>query len=172
MNTTRDLLCERAIVFLTNHVALSDAHSRKPRLMHAMRVGMFVYNRGWGDEIVVAGFLHDTIEWEGVTADIIADEFGTQVTSIVLANTRDRTHEHVVEDMIRRCVACGKDALIVKVADIIDSFMWYTAQRNTHELIHHCAKTAQIILKYKPQEWQDEIFDELTAWQEKCNDWI
>lgn len=165
MDVITDIACEKAIKFLAKDVALAESHSRKPRLMHAMRVGMYLYDRGYAKEVVVGGFLHDTVEWEGVSTETIKDVFGEQVLSIVLANTKDRNNKNVVDDMVLRCVMCGKEALIVKTADIIDSFMWYVAQNNTKELKEHCVKTAEAIFDHKPREWKDDIYDELYKWQ-------
>lgn len=165
MDVATDIACEKAIKFLAKNVALAESDSRKPRLMHAMRVGMYLYDRGYTKEVIVGGFLHDTVEWEGVSTETIRDAFGEQVLSIVLANTKDRNSNNVFDDMITRCVMYGKDALIVKTADIIDSFMWYVAQNNTKELKNHCIKTAEVIFDRKPQEWRDDIYDELYKWQ-------
>lgn len=170
MNVKTDILCEKAIMFLSKYSKLSEINARKPRLMHAVRVGMYLYDHGYGDDIVVAGFLHDVIEWEGVTIDMIDERFGEYVRSLVLANTKDRTHGHPVDDMIKRCVACGEDALIVKAADIIDSFVWYMDQKNDDELQNHCVNTAQSIMMHKPERWRDKLFDELTMWRKKCDD--
>ena len=165
MDVITDIVCEKSIKFLAKNVTLSENDSRKPRLMHAMRVGMYLYDRGYTKEVIVGGFLHDTVEWEGVSTETIRDAFGEQVLSIVLANTKDRDSNNVVDDMIARCVMCGNEALIVKTADIIDSFRWYVAQNNTKELTDHCVKTAEMIFHYKPQEWKDDIYDELYKWQ-------
>jgi len=69
--------------------------------------------------------------------------------------------------MIERCIQSGEDALIIKAADIIDSFKWYSKQNNIEELRNHCLKTANIIFKLKPDDFNDEIFQELKFWQEK-----
>lgn len=167
MNRETDILCEKAIKFLAEHISYAEQNSRKPRLMHAMRVGMYLYERKYDNEVVVAGFLHDTIEWDGVSAGVIKDAFGENIMSIVLANTKDRDAENIIIDMIKRCITCGKNALIVKTADIIDSFNWYTAQNNTEELTQHCLRTAQVIMQYKPENWQGDVFEELMKWQEK-----
>lgn len=69
--------------------------------------------------------------------------------------------------MIQRCVQNGQDALIVKTADIIDSFKWSSSQNNEDELRNHCVKNANAIFKFKPEDFDDKIFNELQSWQER-----
>jgi (p)ppGpp synthase/HD superfamily hydrolase len=168
MDVITDVLCEKAIKFLGEHVPFAGHNSRKPRLMHAMRVGMYLYGRKYASNIIIAGFLHDMIEWEEVKTSMIQDHFGEEILELILANTKNREIQDVDErnsDMIKRCVHSGQSALIIKTADIIDSFVWYQSQNNENELQNHCIKTAEMIFRYKPHEWEDDIYDELAKWQ-------
>ena len=168
MDVITDVSCEKAIKFLTRNVPFAENNSRKPRLMHAVRVGMYLYGREYEKDIVIGGFLHDVIEWEGVKKSIIQAEFGEHILRVILANTKNyeiHDADKRVDDMIQRCVQCGQDALIIKTADIIDSFAWYKSQKNDNELQNHCLKTTEMIFRYKPQEWEDNIYDELEKLQ-------
>ncbi|MBI96134.1 hypothetical protein CL656_03215 [bacterium] len=60
----------------------------------------------------------------------------------------------------------GQDALIIKTADILDSFKWYSDQNNQSEL-KYCVRNANAILKFKPDNFNDKIFDELKIWQQR-----
>ncbi len=60
----------------------------------------------------------------------------------------------------------GQDALIVKAADILDSFNYYTAEQNADQL-QYCLRNAKAIFQYKPDEFKDKVFDEIKAWMEK-----
>lgn len=154
---------------LVQHFPLSDESSRKPVLFHDIRVGVYLYNHKYSGDVVLAGLLHDAIEWSDVTRDLMRDEFGEAVLKLVLANTKDDSIEDKYErtsELIRRCVENGQDALIVKTADILDSFRWYESQENIGEL-KYCMRNANAIFRYKPDDFHDNIFDELKVWKEK-----
>lgn len=160
---------EKAVRFLATHMPLSDENSRKPILFHDIRVGVYLYENGYSQDIVLAGILHDAIEWSDVTEQMLKEEFGDTVAGLVLASTKDDSIEDKEEktaELIQRCIQNGKDALIVKTADIIDSFKWYSSQDNKGEL-QYCMRNANAIFKYKPSDFQDRIFDELKSWQNK-----
>jgi len=70
-------------------------------------------------------------------------------------------------ELIGRCVSTGEDALIIKTADIIDSFKWYESQGNEDQLVNYCIKNAKLIFEYKPVEFDDKIFNKLKSWQNK-----
>ncbi len=117
----------------------------------------------------MAGLLHDAIEWSSATEDMVRDEFGATALRLVLANTKDDTIEDKYEktdELIRRCVKNGQDALIIKTADILDSFKWYASQDNQGEL-GYCMRNANAIFRYKESDFVDPIFDELAIWKEK-----
>ena len=161
---------EKAVRFLAEHMPVSDENSRKPVMFHDIRVGVFLYERGYKREIVLAGVLHDAIEWSGANQEMVQKEFGDEILKLVLACTKDDTiidKKKKTEELIRRCIENGQDALIVKTADIIDSFKWYAGQNNIDELTNHCMKNAEAISAFKPNEFDDKIFEELKAWQDK-----
>ncbi len=162
---------EKAIRLLSKHLPVSNKQSRKPILFHNIRVGVYLYENKYKEDIVISGLLHDSIEWSDITEKIIENEFGHRILEIVLANTKDDTiqdkHEKTNE-LIQRCVSCSMDALIVKTADILDSFSWYEMQNNQEEL-GYCVRTAHAILKYKPSKFNDKIFSELKSWADKYN---
>jgi hypothetical protein len=79
-----------------------------------------------------------------------------------IVDKKEKTNE-----LIQRCIQNGQDALIVKTADIIDSFKWYASQNNEDELKNHCVKNADVIFKFKSAEFDDKIFIELKMWRDK-----
>jgi ATP-dependent RNA circularization protein (DNA/RNA ligase family) len=100
---------------------------------------------------------------------MVKDEFGENVLKLVLANTKDDTIKDKYEkttELIQRCVKNGQDALVVKTADILDSFKWYASQDNIEQL-KYCMRNANAIFKYKENDFVDPIFDELKTWKEK-----
>ncbi|MFH1508888.1 MAG: HD domain-containing protein [bacterium] len=169
MSKPLNIKFEKAVRFLAEHFPVSDESSRKPVLFHDIRVGVYLYENGYSEEIVLAGLLHDAIEWSDVTEEMLRKEFGDRVLKLVLANTKDDCIEDKVEktdELIKRCVKNGQDALIVKTVDIIDSFKWYESQDNKEEL-NYCMRNANAIMKLKPEDFDDKIFEKLKKWQDK-----
>ena len=77
---------------------------------------------------------------------------------IVKANSKNPslTKEEVLEDIVKRCSDYGIDAMIVKITDVYDNFLFYKKINNIPE-IERCKKLANLILKYK-QNYDDKIF--------------
>jgi len=161
---------EEGVRFLAAHVPPSDENSRKPVLFHSIRVGVYLYENGYSKDIVLVGLLHDTVEgWTTATEKEVREKFGDEVMRLVLASTKDYSIEDSGErtiELIKRCVESGQDALIVKGADTLDSFKWYTSQNNEKEL-QTCMKTTNAIFEFKPDNFTDKIFVELKKWQSK-----
>lgn len=167
MDTSLDIEFEKAVRMLVESMPPSEDGSRKPVLFHDIRVGTYLYRKGYPREIVLAGVLHDAIEWSGITEDMIRDGFGENILRMVLANSKNRSigdSDKRISDMIGRCVAIGEGALIVKAADTIDSFEHYTKTNNQKELSGHCRKIARTILEHLPADFHDPIFSDLRIW--------
>jgi len=63
-----------------------------------------------------------------VTAEEIRSEFGTEVAAIVEAATFDESIDDYLDrhyDIYRRCFELGRDAVLVKAADILDNSDYY-----------------------------------------------
>ncbi|NTW45723.1 MAG: HD domain-containing protein [Candidatus Moranbacteria bacterium] len=167
MNASIDVEFERAVRALAERMPVSEEGSRKPILFHDIRVGVFLYGKGYSRNIVLAGLLHDALEWSDMSEEALRDGFGEDVLRIVQANSKDRTIEDSrerIDDMVRRCAEVGEDALIVKTADTIDSFEHYTKTGNTGEIERHCMPIAEAILRLKPHNYQDAIYEDLHPW--------
>lgn len=63
-----------------------------PYIEHPKRVAETLDREGFKDELVMAAYLHDTIEDTPVTAADIEQAFGPEVLRIVLANTENKNH--------------------------------------------------------------------------------
>ncbi|MFA6973471.1 MAG: HD domain-containing protein [Parcubacteria group bacterium] len=167
MEKSLDIEFEKAVRMLAEHFPVSEEGSRKPVLFHDIRVGVYLYERGYARDIVLAGVLHDALEFSDITEQMLREEFGDNVLKIVQANSKDRSiqdSDERIEELIRRCAAAGQDALIVKAADTLDSFQHYTKTDNQAEL-EYCAKTTVAIFKYKPEDFNGAVFSEIRKWQ-------
>lgn len=160
---------EKAVRLLVEHLPISDTTTRKPIIAHDIRVGVYLYEKGYSHDIVLAGLLHDLFENSTYNPEALKQEFGDNVVRLVQANSKDESvgKGERNEEMIERCVENGQDALIVKVADTIDSFNYYSRVNNQEQLQNHCLKIADLIFKYKPADWDDKIFAELKERQSK-----
>lgn len=161
---------KKPLRLLAAHLPVSRDDSRKPILFHGTRVGAYLYENGYAEDIVIAGVLHDAIEWSDISEQVLREEFGDYIAKLVLASTKDDSivdKEEKTTELIKRCVDNGQDALIVKTADIIDSFKWYTVQNNKEE-IGYCMRNANAILEFKSVNFDDKIFSELRNWRDKC----
>lgn len=161
-NTELELKFEKTVQLLCKYMPVGKER-RKPLLMHTLRVGMYLYERNYSSDIVLAGLLHDILEWTESPDETIQDEYSNNVYAIVKANTKDRGIVDPVErrrEYIDRCVAVGKDALIVKAADTLDSYRFYTSVNNPEE-VSRSVDIAKTILEKLPIDVDDPIFDEL-----------
>lgn len=160
---------EQAVRLLGEHLPISQEDSRKPALFHDIRVGVYLYEQEYSPNIVLGGLLHDALEWSTITEELLKTTFGDAIAQLVRANTKDDSildKQEKTNELIKRCVENGQDALIIKAADIIDSFKWYSNQDNTDQLTY-CIRNANAIFKFKPDNFEDKIFIELKKWQDK-----
>lgn len=74
-----------------------------PYIEHPIRVAKTLEKAGFSEEVVMAAYLHDTIEDTTVTTADIEKAFGPEVLQIVLANTENKNHtwesrkQHTIE---------------------------------------------------------------------------
>lgn len=118
-----DYELDRALVFMARTID-ACGHNPKPLVLHSTRVGMALYNYGYGRAVVLAGVLHDLIEDTTLPPEQIGQEFGHEVLRLIEANTFDASIADKLErarEMYARCLAVGKDALLIKAADTLDN---------------------------------------------------
>ncbi|USZ70020.1 HD domain-containing protein (plasmid) [Halorussus salilacus] len=118
---------ERAVQYLVQSFE-SSGNNPKPVVLHSTRVGMDLYDRDYGKNIVISGFLHDLLEDTDVTSDEIRSKFGKDVANIVEATSFDENIDDYLErhyDIYKRCFELGRSAVAVKAADILDNSDYY-----------------------------------------------
>ena len=131
----------------------------KPTIFHSIRVGTYLYEKGYAEDISIAGLLHDILEDTDVTEVEIQDLYGENVLAIVKANTKDMkitNKEERNKDLIMRCIASEK-ALIVKCADIMDNYRYRVRRKNIPE-IERCTMLTKMIRENIPESYKDKIF--------------
>jgi (p)ppGpp synthase/HD superfamily hydrolase len=155
---------EQALKLLCAH-AKERPGKQKNLLLHAVRVSQHLYQKEYSVDIVIAGLLHDIIEWTDIEEEVVEGVFGTHILEIILATTKDRSIEDPIlrrEEMVARCVKTGKEALIVKAADTLDSYQFYTAVGDKKE-IDRAVTIVKLLVDYLPEGMVDPIFDKLRA---------
>ena len=160
---------ERTIVYMVKRMQEGEENSSSV-ILHSIRVGMFLYDHGYGLEIVQAGFLHDIIEDSPATKEEVAKEFGEVVAGLVEVVTHDDSIKDKVErgkQALDNALNYGKNAVAIITADNIDSLDYYCYGRdqvydkwvadNAHYYLEKFAKHLTddkmfILLKLKLQE--------------------
>lgn len=151
---------EKALKMLIEH--FPEEAQKKPIIFHSIRVWSYLWSHNYSEDIQIAWLLHDALEDTDISPAMIEEEFGTHVVTLVQANTKNMNLEKSarLEDIVRRCNQVGEDALIVKLADVYDNFLYYTRENNLPE-IERCKSFARLIQKYKNEKYTDTIFDRI-----------
>jgi len=151
---------EKALKLLLKH--FPNEILKKPTLFHSVRVWSYLWYNKYSEDLQIAWLLHDSLEDTDVSESEIEQEFGMHVLSIVKANSKDMKLDKSerMNDVVRRCSLYWQDALIVKVADIYDNFVFYSREWNIAE-IERCQSLARLVDKYKNEKYTDSIFDKI-----------
>lgn len=167
-----NLEAEKAIRLISKYFQKSSLKDKKFRLFHSIRVGTYLYENWYKKDIVIAWFLHDIIEFTKISKNEILNEFSKEIYELIIANSKNdsiKDSKKRIDDLIKRTCLHWNDAIIIKCADLIDSFKWYTQIEENKELINRWIQNIKAILKYKPNWFDDKIFDELMIWYKKYN---
>jgi (p)ppGpp synthase/HD superfamily hydrolase len=122
-----DSAIEKAITFLVTADSTSG-HNPKPVIVHSIRVGFYLFKKEYSEPIVLAGILHDILEDTKVTGKDLEKAFGEQVTKLVKANSFNvgiKDYQERYQNVFERCRSTGKEAIIVKAADILDNAIFF-----------------------------------------------
>lgn len=149
---------EKAMKILIEY--FPEEKMKKPTLFHSLRVGTFLWNKNYSEEIQIAWLLHDALEDTSMTEKVISELFWENVLQIVQVNSKNMKLEktEILEDIVKRCSEYWEKALIVKMADVYDNFLFYKKTENIAE-IERCKKLSRFIQKYKKEEYSDTIFE-------------
>jgi (p)ppGpp synthase/HD superfamily hydrolase len=67
------------------HAAQKREVDDAPFILHPLEVAMLLHGRGYDDDVVAAGALHDVVENTNATVDDLRARFGSRVASLVAA---------------------------------------------------------------------------------------
>src|SRR3954469_17438770 len=95
---------------------------RAPFILHPLEVASLLNGRGFDDEVIAAGVLHDIVENTAASVEDVALRFGARVASIVSAVSEDESIEDYAArkaELLSRAIAGGIPARAVYAADKI-----------------------------------------------------
>ena len=95
-----------------------------PYIVHPFAVGRILAVAGCAQELVIAGFLHDTVEDTMVTLDEIRKRFGDRVARLVCAVTesdRSAPWRQRKQETLDKLRCADDDVLMLALADKIDN---------------------------------------------------
>lgn len=142
-------MIEKARIFATAaHAAVGQMrkYTNEPYIVHPTEVANMVRGvSGTTPEMISAAYLHDVIEDTNITADTLREEFGDEITELVLWLT-DVSKPEDGNRAVRKAIDLAKVALAppnaqtIKLADIIS---------NVKSIVEHDPAFATIYLKEK-----------------------
>ena len=137
----------------------------KPVILHSIRVGLNLYNLGCPRDIVVAALLHDILEDTDTSPDDIKKKFGEKIARLIQScsfndKIADKTERY--KEATTRCLAAGKEALIIKAADFINNIP-YTLDKSVDDKMREFLRDKAwfFIEKARPIIANEKIFTEL-----------
>jgi len=119
---------EKALKYLALQIDKSG-NNPKPVIFHSVRVALSLDKYGYSTEVVVAALLHDLLEDTETDLEDIEKEFGQEVSVLVEANSFDKSITDKKQRYIEafdRCSKAGKNAILIKTADILDNADYYS----------------------------------------------
>ena len=139
---------EKAKVFATAaHAAVGQTrkYTGEPYVVHPMEVASIVESVGGTEAMVAAALLHDVLEDTGVTVDVLEEQFGSEVTDLVLWLTDiskpedgNRSTRKALDR--QHSAADPAAAQTIKVADLIS---------NSRSIVAHDPGFAKVYLEEK-----------------------
>jgi len=137
----------------------------KPVILHSIRVGMHLYKLDYSKDIVISGILHDLLEDTDVSFDALKEKFGDKIARLVQACSFDagiKDKKEQYNEVFARCYKEGKEALIIKIADLIDNLPYMLDSQYAGDLrdfLHE--KIRYFIDLVRPRMSGEKLFQEL-----------
>jgi (p)ppGpp synthase/HD superfamily hydrolase len=107
------------------YASATQGVAQEPYINHLLEVASLVTEatNGTDTRAIIAALLHDTIEDQDVTAEMIANEFGQSVADVVLELTDDKSLPKAVRKsrQVESAPKKSREAKLVKLADKISN---------------------------------------------------
>lgn len=98
--------------------------TRVPYIVHPLAVAKLLIEYEYGEAVVIAGVLHDTVEDTRVTLEEVRTQFGDTVAELVAAVTelpRSCTWEERKREILSRLATAPVEVLALECADKLDN---------------------------------------------------
>lgn len=159
---------ERAILFLTSNYSKTGNNS-KPVVLHSLKTAFYLLKKDYKKDVIVAALLHDLIEDSDTNKSDIKKQFGPKIADMVSAlsfnpNIKDKKERYI--DMFKRIVSYGKEATIVKCADIYDN-SYYIKLVEDNELKKYLLDKIEYFL-----EISQKLIEEELVWSDLKNQYM
>lgn len=159
---------DRAISFLVKKYSQSGKNP-KPVVSHSTRLAIYLLDYGYNLDLVIAAVLHDLIEDSDTTREDILLSFGAKIADWVDAlsfKTSIEDKEARYKEMFDRIKLAGRDALIIKCADIYSNSFYI-------KLVDDIEKQSFLVSKLKYfLEFSKELIQEEVVWRELEEQWL
>ncbi len=93
-------------------------------ITHPLSVGFILQSAGYGEDVVIAGLLHDVVEDTSYTESDIREKFGERVAHLVMGVTEDGTITDWVkrkEKYLDHLKTSEKEVQAISAADMLDN---------------------------------------------------
>jgi (p)ppGpp synthase/HD superfamily hydrolase len=120
-------------------------YTGEPYFAHLREVATLLMEAGMSEELIAAGYLHDTLEDTATTLDELRDNFGPEVAQLVyevtdVSKPEDGNRERRKEIDRQHLAQSSPDGATLKLADLIS---------NTRSISQHDKAFAKVYLKEK-----------------------
>ena len=132
-NTAKEI--EVAVVFLVSSYCASGRNP-KPVILHSLRIAFRLLELGYSSRVVIAAILHDLVEDSDVSIEDIKRNFGKKIGNMVAAVSFDPTitdRKQRCLEMLKRVKREGREAMILKAADLYDNSFYIHLAENVTE---------------------------------------
>ena len=171
-------MVDRAIAFATKaHEGQLRKGTQRPYIVHPIEVGDIVSTMTRDEEIISAAILHDTIEdCEGITKEILAQEFSERVANMVAQESEDKSKSWI-ERKTATIKHLGDAPIEVKMIGLADNLsnmrdinrdypvcgeeLWLRFRMQSKSMIGWYYKGIQFVLH--------DTFKGVAAYEEYCN---
>lgn len=143
-----------------------SGNNPKPVVFHSVRVAKYIWDLGCDVKCIVAAVLHDIIEDSDTTMEEIKKKFGKKVAELVEVTTfnstiLDKTEKYL--DSFNRANRYGKDALLIRAADILDNSEYYVLAPTKETFLKLLTKMKDFI------DISEEKIRDIKPWKELKN---
>ncbi len=140
----------RAITFaFTKYGELKRKSQNIPYVVHPIRITAILraagFNENDNEEIMIAALFHDLIEDTDTPIEVIRNQFGTKVASIVIELTKPEKGNK--DKWLRTFESATIEAKIIKMADRLDNLIDMTTESWKIKKQKSYAEQAKIILE-------------------------